>query len=78
MELETTDYTYYLMSVNPNRELEKESSFKLEQKKLYTEALGECLANRNMKKCNDEVKIEDFKQDKEPVPIWMPLTLLMK
>jgi len=78
MELETTDYTYYLMSVNPNRNLEKESAFKLEQKKLYTEALGECLANRNMKKCNDEVKIEDFKQDKEPVPIWMPLTLLMK
>ncbi len=78
MELETTDYTYYLMSVNPNRELEKESAFKLEQKKLYTEALSECLANRNMKKCTDEVKIEDFKQDKEPVPIWMPLTLLMK
>ena len=78
MELETTDYTYYLMSVNPNRELEKESAFKLEQKKLYTEALSDCLANRNMKKCTDEVKIEDFKQDKKPVPIWMPLTLLMK
>jgi len=78
MELETTDYTYYLMSVNPNRELEKESAFKLEQKNLYTEALSECLTNRNMKKCTDEVKIEDFKQDKKPVPIWMPLTLLMK
>jgi len=78
MELETTDYTYYLMSVNPNRELEKESAFKLEQKKLYTKALSECLTNRNMKKCSDEVKIEDFKQDKKSVPIWMPLTLLMK
>jgi len=78
MELETTDYTYYLMSVNPNRDLEKESAFKLEQKKLYTEALGECLTNRNMKKCTDEVKIEDFKEDKKPVPIWMPLTVLMK
>ncbi len=78
MDLETTEYTYHLMSVNPNRDLEKESAFKLEQKKLYTEALSECLTNKNMKKCSDEVKIEDFKKDKEPVPIWMPLTLLMK
>jgi len=78
IDLDTTEYTYHLMSVNPNRDLEKESAFKLEQKKLYTQALSECLSNKNMKKCADEVKIEDFKKDKESVPIWMPLTLLMK
>ena len=78
IDLETTDYTYHLMSVNPNRDLEKESAYKLEQKKLYTQALSECLSNKNMKKCADEVKIEDFKKDKKAVPIWMPLTLLMK
>jgi len=78
MDLETTSYTYYLMSANPNRDLERESAFKLEQKKLYTEALAECLNHKNMKKCADEVNLEDFKKDKEPVPIWMPLTLLMK
>ncbi len=78
LDLETTDYTYRLMSVNPNRDFEKESAFKLEQKKLYTEALSECLANKNMKKCSDEIKIEDFKQKKVSTPIWMPLTLLMK
>jgi len=78
MELETTDYKYHLMSVNPNRELEKESAFKLEQKKLYAEALSECLTNRNMKKCADEINIEDFKQEQESVPIWMPIILLMK
>jgi len=78
LDLETTDYTYHLMSVNPNRDLEKESAFKLEQKQLYTEALAECLADRNMKKCTDEIKIEDFKQEQESVSIWMPLTLSMK
>jgi len=78
LDLETTDYKYHLMSVNPNRELEKESAFKLEQKKLYAEALSECLTNRNMKKCADEVNIEDFKQEQESVPIWMPITLPMK
>jgi hypothetical protein len=78
LDLETTEYTYHLMSINPNRELEKQSAFKLEQKKLYTEALSECLANKNMKKCNDEINIEDFQQDEKPVPIWTPLTLLMK
>jgi len=78
LDLETTEYKYHLMSVNPNRDLEKESAFKLEQKKLYTEALAECLATKNMKKCNDEINIEDFKQDNKSVPIWMPLTLLMK
>ncbi len=78
LDLETKEYTYHLMSANPNRELEKESAFKLEQKKLYTEALTECLTNKNMKKCNDKIKIEDFKQDKTPVPIWMPITLLME
>lgn len=72
LDLETTEYTYHLMSVNPNRQLEKESAFELEQKKMYAEALGECLANKNMKKCTDEVKIEDFKLESESVPIWMP------
>ena len=78
LDMETTDYTYYLMSVNPNRDLEKESAFKSEQKQLYTEALSECLSNKNMKKCSDEINIEDFKKDQEPTPIWMPITLLMK
>ena len=78
LDLETTEYTYNLMSFNPNRELEKESAFKVEQKKLYTEALSECLTNKNMKKCSDEIKFENFQQIDEPVPIWMPLTLLMK
>jgi len=78
LDLETTDYTYHRISVNPNRELEKESAFKLEQKKMYIEALSECLTNKNMKKCTDETKIEDFNQEHESVPIWMPLTLLMK
>ena len=78
LDLETTEYTYNLMGVNPNRELEKESAFKLEQKKLYTEALSECLTNKNMKKCSDEIKFEDFQPIEESVPIWMPITLLMK
>jgi hypothetical protein len=78
LDLETTDQTYNLLSINPNREIEKESAFKLKQQKLYNEALGECLTNKNMKKCNDDIKLEDFKQINEKVPIWMPLTLLMK
>lgn len=78
LELDTKEYTYNLMSANPNRDLEQESTFKLEQKKLYTEALGACLTNQNMKKCSDAIKIEDFKQDEAPVPMWMPLTLLMQ
>jgi len=78
LDMDTTDQTYNLLSVNPNREIEKESAFKLEQQKLYNEALGKCLTNKNMKKCNDEIKIEDFKQTNEKVPIWMPLTLLTK
>ena len=78
LDLETTEYTYNLMGVNPNRELEKESAFKLEQKKLYTEALSECLTNKNMKKCSDEIKFEDYQYIEESVPIWMPITLLMK
>jgi len=78
LELETTDYTYHRISVNPNRDLEKESAFELEQKKLYSEALSECLSYKNMKKCTDETKIEDFKQEQESVPIWMPITFLMK
>ena len=77
LDLETKENTYHLMSDNPNRELEKESAFELKQKKLYTEALSECLANKNMKKCNEEIQIDDFHQDDKDVPIWMPLTLLM-
>jgi len=76
--LETTEYTYHLMSVNPNRQLEKESAFELEQKKLYAEALGKCLSHKNMKKCSDEIKLENFKLESEPIPIWMPLTLSLK
>jgi hypothetical protein len=78
LDLETTDYTYHLMAVNPNRDLEKESVFKLEQEQLYRQALSECLANKNMKKCNDEIKLDDFEQKQESVSLWMPLTLLMK
>jgi hypothetical protein len=78
LDLETTEYTYNLMGVNPNRELEKESAFKFQQKKLYTEALSECLTNKNMKKCSDEIKFEDYQHIEESVPIWMPMTLLMK
>lgn len=72
LEIETTDYTYHLMSQNPNRALEQESAFESEQKKWYTQALAECLINKNMKKCADTVKIEDFKNNLEPSPIWMP------
>jgi predicted Zn-dependent protease len=78
LDIETTDYTYHLMGVNPNRILEEEKAFQHEQKQLYTEALAGCLKDKNMKKCNDEIAFEDFKQDKEDVPIWMPLTLMMK
>jgi hypothetical protein len=75
LDIETTDYTYYLMGDNPNREIEKESAFKLKQEKMYTQALGECLSKKNMKKCSDEVKIEDFKYKPEPIQIWMPMML---
>ncbi|MBA4454234.1 MAG: hypothetical protein H2B05_04740, partial [Nitrosopumilaceae archaeon] len=57
---------------------EEEQAFQNEQKQLYTEALAGCLKDKNMKKCNDEIAFDDFKQDKEDVPIWMPLTLMMK
>ncbi len=77
LDLDTKEYTYHLMSANPNRDLEKESAFKSEQKKLYIEALSDCLTNNNMKTCTGEIKIDDFKQNKTPVPIWMPITLLM-
>ncbi|MFQ5440558.1 MAG: hypothetical protein ACE5DL_03745 [Nitrosopumilaceae archaeon] len=78
LDIETTEYTYHLMGDNPNREIEKESAFELKQKEMYTEALGECLVKKNMKKCSDEVKIEDFKYDPESVPIWMPMMLSTK
>jgi hypothetical protein len=78
LDLETTQYTYHLMSVNPNRDFEKQAAFKTEQKELYTEALSNCLKNKNMKKCNDEINLEDFENNEDSVPIWMPLTLLMR
>ncbi len=72
LDIETTEYTYHLMSHNPNRELEKESAFELEQKKQYNQALAECLLNSNMKKCSETVKMEDFKNDSPETQIWMP------
>ena len=72
LNIESTNYTYHLMGKNPNREIEKESAFELKQKIMYNEALGECLATKNMKKCADEIKLEDFKFQFEPIPLWMP------
>jgi hypothetical protein len=72
LDFETTEYKYYLMGSNPNRVLEKESAFKITQDKLFTESLSECLSHKNMKRCTDEIKVEDFKQDMSPTPIWMP------
>jgi len=77
LDLETTEYTYHLMGMNPNREIEKDSAFEVEQDKLYHEALTQCLSNKNMKKCTDEIKIDDFKVEREDKPLWMPLTLMM-
>jgi hypothetical protein len=72
LDFETTEYKYYLMGSNPNRVLEKESAFKIKQDKLFSESLSECLSHKNMKRCTDEIKVEDFKQDISPPPIWMP------
>lgn len=72
LDIETTEYTYHLIGKNPNREIEKESAFEIKQKTLYNEALGECLVSKNMKKCGEEVKIEDFKHEFESTSIWMP------
>jgi len=72
LDFETTEYKYYLMGSNPNRVLEKESAFKINQKNQYTESLSECLSQKNMKKCSEDVKLEDFIQDTSPTPIWMP------
>lgn len=72
LDIETTEYTYHLMGKNPNREIEKESAFESKQNTMYNEALGECLVNKNMKKCADEVKLDDFKYELESASIWMP------
>jgi hypothetical protein len=72
LDFDTTEYTYYLMGSNPNRELEKESAFKIKQDQLFTEALSSCLIEKNMKRCSDEIKLEDFKQDKTTPVMWMP------
>lgn len=71
LDFETNEYKFYLMGANPNRVIEKESAFKVQQEKSYNEALGECLTEKNMKKCTDEIKIEDFKPDTTQ-KIWMP------
>ena len=72
LDFKTTEYKYYLMGSNPNRAIEKESAFEINQQTQYTESLSECLTQKNMKKCTDEVKFVDFKQDMTPSPIWMP------
>lgn len=73
LDLDTTEYSYHLMSINPNRELEQTSAFEVKQKELYNSALSECLMKKNMKKCQDEIKIDDFEQKEESTPIWMPI-----
>jgi hypothetical protein len=60
------------MGKNPNREIEKESAFELKQKTMYNEALGGCLVTKNMKKCADEIKLDDFEVHSESVSLWMP------
>ena len=65
------------MGMNPNRAIEKDSAFEVEQDKLYHEALTQCLSNKNMKKCTDEIKMDDFKVERETPSLWMPLTLMM-
>jgi hypothetical protein len=77
LDLETTDYTYYLMSTNPNRDFEEQQTFKSEQKESYNQALAQCLKEKNMKKCNEDISFDDFKQNKNEVPIWMPIYLSM-
>jgi hypothetical protein len=72
LDFETTEYKYYLMGSNPNRAIEKESAFKITQENLFTEALSECLYHKNMKRCTEQIKVEDFKQNKSPAPLWMP------
>jgi len=72
LDFETTEYKYYLMGSNPNRVLEKESAFKVKQENLFNEALSECLSQKNMKRCSDEIKVGDFKQNISPSPLWMP------
>ncbi len=72
LDFKTSEYKYYLMGSNPNRGLEQDSAFKIKQEKLYTDTLNDCLLQKNMKKCSDEIKFEDFKQTNEPPKIWMP------
>jgi len=72
LDFETTEYKYYLMGSNPNRVIEKESAFKVKQENLFTESLSECLSHKNMKRCTEQIKVEDFKQNESPSPLWMP------
>ena len=59
------------MGSNPNRIIDQESAFKVQQEKQYNQALSECLSQKNMKKCSDEIKLEDFKVEPNS-KIWMP------
>jgi len=72
LDFETTEYKYYLMGSNPNRSVEKESAFEVTQENLFTIALSECLSHKNMKRCTEQIKVEDFKQNESPAPLWMP------
>ena len=72
LDFETTEYKYYLMGANLNREIEKESAFKIKQEQLFTEALNSCLVQKNMKRCSDEIKFEDFEKDTKQPTNWMP------
>jgi len=72
LDFETTEYKYYLMGSNPNRAVEKESAFEVTQENLFTKALSECLSHKNMKRCTEQIKVEDFKQNESPAPLWMP------
>ena len=72
LDFETTEYKYYLMGSNPNRTIEEESAFKTIQENLFSEAMSTCLSQKNMKKCVEEIKSEDFKQDTASPAIWMP------
>ncbi len=71
LEFETTKYKYFLKGSNPNRLLEMESAFKAKQNELYNNALRECLSQKNMKKCTELIKIEDFKIDPLKTRKWI-------
>ncbi|MGD8707540.1 MAG: hypothetical protein PVI88_02520 [Nitrosopumilaceae archaeon] len=63
LNFETTKHKYFLKGSNPNRLLETEYVLQNKQEQLYNEALVDCLSKKNMKKCADLIKFEDFKID---------------